>query len=168
MNDLRTDLRLVRLERGASPDLLDQVEVLYCDLHTELAEGRALVPLPPGGERRWRENIEVSLGRAAILTLAMTQDERLVGFHHAALAFLPDYLGGGKIARVLSLYVAGPHRGIGIGRHLSESAEEWMRMKGATSVEVQASVTESSSRGFWEKLGMTPELIQLRRPVNGG
>ena len=167
MNDIGTDLRIVRLDRGGSPKLLYHAEALYRDLHRELAEGNAPVPLPPGGERVWRESVEPSLGRVAILTLAVTQDERAVGFHHATLAFLPDYLGGGKIARVMSVYVAGPYRRRGIGSRLSASAEEWMRSKGAMSVEVQAPVAEPCSRGFWEKLGLTAELIQLRRPVQG-
>jgi GNAT superfamily N-acetyltransferase len=145
--------------------LLDQVQRQFADLY-QVLEGYGLAaPLVPGGELLWRKGVEPLLGRLIGLTAAIDADERVLGFIHTTLVYLPDYLGGARAARLGHIYVADDARGFGLPARMWEVAEGWLRAAGATSVEVQAQAGNMPSRGLWPRLGFSEDVIQFRKSL---
>jgi GNAT superfamily N-acetyltransferase len=90
---------------------------------------------------------------------------RLVGFLHAGLHVLPEFLGGGLAGRISHVFLSPGVRRRGVGRRMVEAAVEWLRDRGADSVEVQVLSQNPSGLAFWEALGWKMELHQMRRPL---
>jgi GNAT superfamily N-acetyltransferase len=155
------EVLIVRLERPEE-DFLDQVEELFSAMYSSLEEYGLIVSLQPDGARKWRRNLESSLGVSSILTLGVLAG-RVLSFHHTVLAVLPPQLGGEKVARMMNMFVIEEGRGKGLVGQMFRSAEEWMRLKGATAVEGQVQMGNEGTIGLWMHYGLEPEFIQLRK-----
>jgi GNAT superfamily N-acetyltransferase len=155
-------IRIVHLRR-TDVVLLDQVEILFRELYQTLEDLGLVTPLVSGGERMWRSSIEVALGRHIGVTVALNHDERVLGFVHTSLLYLPDYLGGAKGARLGHIYVAESARKRGLPARMWERAEEWLRDRGAVTVDVQAQMYNNASRSLWPRLGFEEDLVQYRK-----
>ena len=161
MTDQSAELRIISLERS-DEDYLDQVEVLFERMYSELYEFSSIIPLAPDGARIWRKSITPTLGRLAVVLAAIDPSGRVIAFVHLSLIFLPDYLGGGRAARLHNIFVDNAMRGTGVAVRLVEAVREWVQQKGAESIEVQVQVGNERSIALWKRLGFAPELLQLR------
>ncbi len=96
-----------------------------------------------------------------ILT-AQTQGE-IIGF---TLACQRSQLGESpeSVGMINGAYVLPEYRGQGIASQLAHAALNWMRMRGLTAVELNATLGEHGVEGFWRKLGFEPlELVMIRK-----
>ena len=151
----------IRLEQPDA-DYLDQTEELFSAMYVSLQKYGLMVPLAADGANKWRRNLEKSLGVSAVLTLGVLAG-RVLSFHHTVLAVLPPQFGGGKVARMMNMYVVEEGRGKGLVGKMFRSAEEWMQSKGAAAVEGQVQMGNEGTIGLWMHYGLSPEFIQLRK-----
>ena len=158
------------IERLATPepDVLDQIEPMLLDLYDHMNKHGLLLRLAPGGEKLWRAWVEKSLGRFTALAIARAPDGRVVGFSLAAMALVPDYLGGGRVGRCHETFVSPEARGQHVVMRLFMSLRDWFVEKGATSAEAQVLVGNAVSIAFLERMGFKHELFQLRRFLSEG
>lgn len=149
--------------KGDDP-LLPEVERLFRRLYN-YQKGRGLILRPPpDASGRWLAGIRGTLGRLGCLVGAVEGD-RLVGFLHAGLHVLPEFLGGGLAGRISHVFLSPGSRRRGVGRRMVEAAVEWLRDRGADTVEVQVLAQNLSGLAFWEALGWKVELYQMRRSL---
>ena len=120
-----------------------------------------LLPLAPDGPERWLKGIRPSLGRFGVL-LAASEPGSVVGFLHASLYPVPDYLGGGRGARITHVFVVPEARGVGVGGRLVSAALDWLREREVGSVDLQVLVGNTEAIAFWRSLGWEMELHQMR------
>ena len=71
------------------------------------------------------------------------------------LRFREWLLTGEPICYLEELYVVPDHRGQGHGRALMESAMHVARERGATTIELTTSATDTTARALYERLGFT-------------
>ena len=71
------------------------------------------------------------------------------------LRFREWLLTGEPICYLEELYVVPDHRGQGHGRALMESAMRVARERGATTIELTTSATDTAARALYERLGFT-------------
>lgn len=145
------------------PAVLDQIEPMLLDLYDHMNRHGLLQQLAPGGEKLWRAWVEKSLGRFTTLAIARAPDGRVVGFSLAAIALVPDYLGGGRVGKCHETYVSPDARGKHVVMRLFLALRSWFLEKGATSAEAQVLVGNAVSIAFLERMGFRHELFQLRR-----
>ena len=144
--------------------LLPDVERLFQEMYND-QKGRGLVLCPPpDASGRWLAGIRGALGRLGCLVGAIEGD-RLVGFLHAGLHVIPEFLGGGLAGRISHVLLSPGSRRRGVGRRMVAAAVEWLRDRGADTVEVQVLSQNLSGLAFWEALGWKVELYQMRRPL---
>jgi GNAT superfamily N-acetyltransferase len=144
--------------------LLPDVERLFQQMYDGQKDQGLLLRPPPDASERWLTGIRGALGRLGCLVGAV-EGGRLVGFLHAGLHVLPEFLGGGLAGRISHVFLSPEVRRRGVGRRMVEAAVEWLRERGADSVEVQVLSQNLSGLAFWEALGWKMELHQMRRPL---
>ncbi|GEM_PF-809363 len=144
--------------------LLSEVERLFQQMYDDQRGQGLLLHPPPDASGRWLAGIRGALGRLGCLVGAMEGD-RLVGFLHAGLHVIPEFLGGGLAGRISHVFLSPGSRRRGVGRRMVEAAVEWLRARGADTVEVQVLSQNLSGLAFWEALGWKVELYQMRKPL---
>jgi GNAT superfamily N-acetyltransferase len=95
------------------------------------------------------------------VALALAGD-RVTGFAHGQVRFLPDYLGGYPVGAVTHVFVEPGVRKLGIARQLVEVVEKWLIERQVRSIELQV-IQGNPASSFWAKLGYEPELSQYRK-----
>ena len=150
------------------PAVFDQIEPLFLDMYDHMTKHGLLLRLAPGGEKLWRAWVEKTLGRFTTLAIARAPDGRVIGFALAAIALVPDYLGGGRVGRCHEAYVSPEARGQKVNARMMQVLKRWFLEKGATSVEAQVLVGNADAIAVWERIGFRTELFQLRRFINEG
>lgn len=148
------------------PALFDQIEPMFLDMYDHMTRNGLLLRLAPGGEKLWRAWVESTLGRLTTLAIARAPDGRVVGFALAAIALMPDYLGGGRVGRCHEAYVAPEARGQRVNSRMMQVLRSWFLAKGASSVEAQVLVGNASAIAVWERIGFRIERFQLRRFID--
>jgi ribosomal protein S18 acetylase RimI-like enzyme len=146
---------------GPDDPRLEDVRRLFQAMYDFQESVGLLVPLAPDGAARWLAGIRPSLGRLGVL-LAASEPGGVVGFLHAGLYPLPEYLGGGRGARITHVFVAPEARGVGVGSRLVAAALDWLRERGVGSVDLQVLVGNTEAIAFWRSLGWELELHQMR------
>ncbi len=66
-----------------------------------------------------------------------------------------EVLAVGKFAEICGLVVADGQRGRGVGRKLTNAAEEWARRRGHNEISVRSNVVRPESHAFYERVGYT-------------
>lgn len=145
---------------------LDQVRPLLAGMYREMRRQGLMLPLADDGADKWIDGIQSSLGRFGILAVVYSGN-RLAGFAHGALKYLPDYLGGYRTGVITHVYVHEDLRGQKVGRRLVSLLEQWFGEKKVHSVELQV-IAGNDARAFWEKAGYTLELLQYRKLTGNG
>ena len=145
----------------AEDPILGQVKSLFSEMYEGMLDQGLLLPLAVDGPDIWIEGIIPTLGRFGILALAIKGD-KLIGFAHGTLKFLPDYLGGHKTGVVTHIFVKPEFRQGNVGQELLDMLEEWLKEKGVHSIEIQV-IEGNDARRFWEKSGYSLELHQYRK-----
>ena len=155
-----TTLTVRRLEQPEAA-LLDQVERQFVSLYQFMNAHGWLLPLAPGGEKRWRRSVERALGRFSALAIALDGDI-VAGFAHGAMALVPDYLGGGAVGQINHVFVEERYRDQDVTAPMIGVLTEWFREKNAASVEGRVIYGDKHALDVWEQHGYTRELHQLR------
>jgi GNAT superfamily N-acetyltransferase len=145
--------------------LLDQVELLFKRLYEFLAVSGMQMPMVEGGEKLWRQSAEKLIGGRFGVLVAAVKNGNAVGFAHGVLRYAPDYLGGLKVGFITNIYVDPTFRTGGIGRRLIDYLENWFRVKGTHSCELQVLAGNTSGLEFWTRCGFSCELFQMRKRI---
>ena len=75
---------------------------------------------------------------------------QVVGWIHAALYLT---LESGAAVELRGLVIDEKHRGTGLGRALTEHAEEWARGRGARTIRLRSNVIRDGAHAFYQHLG---------------
>src|SRR5690606_13595850 len=139
--------RIDILELERDDPLLDQVERLFVDFYASMAEQGWVLPLVEGGEKIGRRSIEKTLGKLAVLVVAVA-DKRVLGFAQGVLGGEPTYLGGQRLGVVTHIYLVPEGRSKGVSRRMVKQLEVWFRQKDVHSCELNAIWKNSTSIEF--------------------
>ncbi|MCP5056799.1 MAG: GNAT family N-acetyltransferase [bacterium] len=88
-----------------------------------------------------------------------------VGLISVALARRPAFFAESLRGHVEHLYVLPEVRRSGLGRALVEAAFGWLRLAGATRVELEVARDNPEGQAFWEALGFEPVTVVLERQL---
>lgn len=151
----------ILLDRADHPDWKEVAE-LFTRMYATMDEMGLMLPLAEGGTVKWMKTAQNTSGKFGIALLAKNGLLN-VGFAHGMIKFLPDYLGGFAVGSITHVYVDENARMMGIGRKLTESLENWFRMKKVHSIELQVITGNPAAQEFWKALGYEEELLQFRK-----
>ncbi len=147
-----------RLDERQREGLIGLVKSMY-----EYMERHGLIlSLSEDGAEKWTNSINNTLGKYGVIVIA-ERENKIIGFAHGALKYLPDHLGNFKIGSITHIYVEEKYRGAGIGKKLTEMLEDWFRRQQVHSIELQVISGNSESVEFWRNLGYIEELKQFRK-----
>ena len=146
--------------RDARPDDLDAMTALLGDLFSIEADFAV-------DARRQQRGLTLMLDgcrKHRCVKVAET-GERVVGM--ATAQMLVSTAEGGMVALIEDMVVDKDFRGLGIGRQLMASIEDWARQHGACRLQLLADRTNFSALDFYDRIGWRPtQLICLRRKWN--
>lgn len=137
------------------------VTEMYEKMDTYLRRWSYTLPKVEHAGQKWLETYKRTLGRFSVIYVAEV-NKSVVAFISARLKQTPPYLGGVVVGELMDIWVEPEFRQFGIGEKLTRTAIDWMKSKGAHSVEVQILVDNQPSLNMVKNLGMQPELLQLR------
>ena len=149
---------------GGSP-LLSEVEAMFAALYDWTSAKGFHGTLVEGGAELWRQSIEPTLGRNAVLLATEGADGRPTGFLHGTLRPSPDFVVGGRFGYVSHVFVHPDARGEGVGGRLVAAFETWVQDKGGEAVELEIVVGNEVARSFWERVGYGSELVLARKAL---
>jgi len=154
----------ITLITDPSDKAFKQIGQLFIDLYKDMSDNGMVIPLSPDGPEQWINAVKLSLNRFACLAVAGEAD-KITGFAHGAIRFMPDYLGKIKTGIVTHIYVQPGHRGTGTGKLLLQKLETWFRSKEVHSVELQVVSGNFTAIKFWRENGYMHELEQYRKTL---
>lgn len=144
--------------------LLVETEKLFLNLYQHINSKGLLLPLVEKGEKIWMESVKNTLGRYAILAVAI-DNNNVVGFGYGMLKFLPDYLGGYNVGVITHFFIDTEYRKKKIGKALCEKLCNWFAQQKVHSVEVEVAAINPEAEKFWKQMGFQYELVQLRKTI---
>jgi RimJ/RimL family protein N-acetyltransferase len=121
-------------------------------------------------ERRWlafvaappltatREYVRALMGGGGVEMVAVTEDERVVGWCDIVRVPMEGFEHTGR----LGMGLLAPYRGQGIGRRLAQAAIEAARAAGMERIELEVLASNSAAIRLYEKLGFGHEGIKRR------
>ena len=145
-----------------SPDDWTQVEGLFREMYALMLELGMMLPLESGGSAKWLTTARNTAGKFGKVVVAK-KNEKVIGFAHGMIKFLPDYLGGQPVGIVTHIFVEKDFRDKDVGAGLVSVLEEWFRQKRVHSVELQVISGNPDAMAFWKNLGFREELRQFRK-----
>ena len=152
--------------RFALAEELDKLESLWNALYEHQRSHGMRIALPQAAFSAWATAIRPSLNRFAIVVVAETVG-RFVGFVAGRVRMLPPHFGSNPVGFIGEVFVADKHRSGGVGAKLLSSAIEWYRANGVERIELQVVSGNPDALRFYERLGWSPELVQLTFDTRG-
>lgn len=108
----------------------------------------------PDAEKTMRRFLaDLANGRNSFLFVAVSGEERVIGFVSGELREGSPTFQSKTWASVDDVYVAAEHRSMGVGRALLENVRTWARERGADGVSLQVAAANDRGRKFYEELG---------------
>lgn len=147
--------------RPATEADLPTVAAFYTKLDTLLREHTYAFPPVENIGEQWLETFHRTLGRFSMIYVA-EYEGKLAGFILTRLKSVPAYLGGVMVGELKDMWVEPEVRRLGTGEKLLRLAIEWLREKKVHSVEAQILMGNEPILRLVQRLGMRPELYQLR------
>lgn len=95
---------------------------------------------------------------AHAVIVAETSDKKVVGAIHVALYRILEW---DEAAQILGVIVATSHQGRGLGRALTERAEQWARERDCTMVYLRTNALRTDATSFYAKLGYLNDKTQF-------
>lgn len=139
-----------------------QVESLFREMYLMMRELGLMLPLESGGASKWLSAARNTAGKFGKVIVAK-HENRVIGFAHGMIKFLPDYLGGQPVGFITHVFVEKNFRDRNVGAKLVSVLEEYFRLKRVHSIELQVISGNPDAMAFWKNLGFTEELRQFRK-----
>jgi len=95
---------------------------------------------------------------AHAVIVAETADKKVVGSIHVALYRILEW---DEAAQILGVIVAPSHQRRGLGRALTERAEQWARERGCTMVYLRTNALRTDATSFYASLGYLNDSTQF-------
>lgn len=105
-----------------------------------------------------REFSRALMGGAGVQMVAVTQDERVVGWCDIVRVPMEGFNHTGR----LGMGLLAPYRGLGIGHHLAEAAISAAQESGMTRIELEVLASNEQAIRLYEKLGFQHEGVKHR------
>lgn len=130
--------------------LFDEIDVIHRDNLPRLFQ-------KPNGPAREPDYYLGLISDESTAVLIAEMDGKIVGSVHALVRNAPDFpiLVPRRFAIVDSIVVKVGYRKRGIGRMLLEAVEEWAKMSGASSIELNVYEFNDEAITFYENLGFS-------------
>ncbi|CAH9049785.1 dTDP-fucosamine acetyltransferase [Pseudoalteromonas holothuriae] len=97
------------------------------------------------------------------LTLIAEVDSTTLGFIHVRTH--TDGISGELCATVPLLAVSPKSQGLGLGKQLMTSAEQWAKKLGCRLLHLEVFANNTAARGFYQQQGFEPEMIQMVKVI---
>jgi GNAT superfamily N-acetyltransferase len=94
----------------------------------------------------------------AVIVAETTDEKRVVGAIHVALYRILEW---DEAAQILGVIVAPSHQRRGLGRALTERAEQWARDRGCTMVYLRTNALRTDATSFYARLGYLNDRTQF-------
>ncbi|MBA3899430.1 MAG: GNAT family N-acetyltransferase [Bacteroidetes bacterium] len=148
---------------------LAQVEPLFSLMYEQMAlqtpAKKLKLSLVSDGSKLWLEGIKRMLGRMGLIIVAV-ENEKVIAFIYGHIHFTPDYFGSLKVGTIAHVFVLPEKQGLGLGRELLETMEQWLISKNVHSIGLQVISGNMPAIAFWKKGGYEKELLQFRKMIN--
>lgn len=95
---------------------------------------------------------------AHAVIVAETGDKKVVGACHVSLYRILEW---DEAAQILGVIVAESHQRRGLGRALTERAEQWARERGCTMVYLRTNALRTDATSFYARLGYLNDKTQF-------
>ncbi len=163
MNTLKNKIEILAVKPGDSKRLKEVASMLE-EMYREMLEMGLMTGLAEKGAEKWISGMESTLGKLSYLLVAVRED-KIIGFAHGSLRFMPEYLGGELTGNITHIYLERDFRSMGIGEDLLEKLEEWFRHKKVASIDLEVLPANEKAKNFWLGKGYDTELIKFRKIV---
>lgn len=99
--------------------------------------------------------------------VAVSGDDRLLGFIEASLRNIVDGCDGGPVGYIEGLFVTPARRRQGIGKSLIARALDWFRETGCTDMATDSELDDAEAQAYWKRIGFeeTWRIVQFRKPL---
>jgi len=142
--------------REATQEDFPALVAMYIELNTFFYSAGYRLPHPENVGEVWLESFRRSLGRFSNVHIAEV-DGKAAGFMLSRQKRVPAYMGGVLVGELSDMWIIPEARRLGIGDKLSRLAIDWLRSKGAHSVEIQVLRDNEASWKLYEKMGFKLE-----------
>ncbi|MBK8025625.1 MAG: GNAT family N-acetyltransferase [Chloroflexi bacterium] len=154
--------------RAAETSDMDAIARMWMELvdHHQLLDPR-LPPAAKDGARRYAVRLEERLDDPTTRVLIAEADGKVAGYILAMIVdMLSDLFMQETTGFVADIYVRPELRGLGIGRALVESLQDWFRESGVRYYEWHVASENAEGKAFWESLGGKPVLVRMRHEID--
>lgn len=148
--------------RRATEDDIDDIVKLWremWDFHSKFDPRFVASPFADQVMKDW---IEDHLNRAQAVVLVAERSGQIVGYLLGMILQNPPIVPYQIFGYISEIAVAESERRKGTGKLLVEEAHRWFKKNYVTYVEVNVSINNAVSRGFWRKMGYGEWLERLR------
>jgi ribosomal protein S18 acetylase RimI-like enzyme len=153
------------IDKNEKEETFKQVETMLKEMYHFL-EGKGLkLTLKEHGEEALMKSIKKMLNTINFIAIAH-QNEEVVGFGHANIRLIPEYLEGDKIGFVTHLYVQPSYRKRGVASKLLHILEEQLKKNGINIIELEILVQNIGAIQFWESEGYKKELFLMHKKLS--
>ncbi len=156
-----TDFQILNIDQ-LHPELEREIAILFKDMYIEMRESGLMLDLTEKGTEKWLRSLKNTLDRFSGLVVAF-KDSIPVGFASGSLAITTDYLGSKKVGVINHVFVLKNFRAKHLAEQMVNSLQGWFREKEVHSIELQVLYLNKGAIEFWEKMGYTKELLQMRK-----
>ncbi len=158
-------MRDAPLIRPARADEIDRVGALWRAMYDYQRAHGMLLPLRDDATEIWTRQLAGRLDSpVSVVLVSEAEDGALTGFLAAQIKRLPPHLttGNAKVGFISEVFVEPAARRHKVGEALVAAAMAWFDRAEVGSVELHVVVGNDVARAFWERMGFTPELVQMR------
>jgi len=150
----------LEIRKGTTNDVSAIVPlwVGFMDFHAELDP---MFTRLPEGVDNWTRYITEKLTDEDFAVFVAGEDGTLIGYTVVFLKEYPPIWTVKGCGFIDEMFVDPEHRGRGVGRKLYQSAEDWLRNKGAPHLELKVDLDNEPSRDFWARMGFEPR-VEIR------
>lgn len=99
--------------------------------------------------------------------VAVSDDDRLLGFIEVSLRNIVDGCDDGPVGYVEGLFVLPAKRRQGIGKALIARAIDWFREAGCTDMATDSELDDAEAQAYWQRIGFDEiwRIVQFRKPL---
>lgn len=148
--------------RRATEDDIDDIVKLWGEMWDFHSKFDPRFVASPFADRVMQEWIQDHLNRAQAVVLVAERSGRIVGYLLGMILQNPPIVPYQIFGYISEIAVTESERRKGTGRLLVEEVHRWFKKNYVTYVEVNVSVKNAVSRGFWRKMGYGEWLERLR------
>lgn len=150
------------IEMNPSQPYWKQLPKLFDEMYSYFAQHGFKPSLRKEASDIWVRSLEAGIGNT-IQIIGCVEKDRLIGFVQCSLKLLPGFFKESKVGIIDHIYVHREYRRQGISKELLFRAENWLRSKKVSWIELLVVSGNQAGIEFWNKMGFETELYQMKK-----